>query len=663
MADTRSDIRHDPLRALLDKYVEAEKADPSADGGSLSDLRQELETEYWKSVSSVVAEFVRDDLPKDFEVSSEDLELLSFGVLDHPRLSAYLNQVKNQATRPADAEYPVQFMHDALKAAYRDALRLETLAKLRQKLETVDDELKEWPEVNLEYVKYRDRLVADALGSTPQGQHLLRQYSELDERLEEFKSMERKNQSEGWQTGDERKQWLAIKQFMEQRHSEIARVLDPLSKKAKSIKEEIGRCETQAATASREVRDHERELQDLEATQKAGVEGTRADSRTQRQVDFAKEALARAKEQQAQAHSRAAQLKQEHADLLKADGIAAAGDAVVVTIDHLLDLRNEHRLVEAQIRDEETTVHQTTPADVRGALSNEVGNVRGLLRLSAKYAKAPESSLPLVPNANRVDPESLVAALRDIELIDPGLFANPGIKRFGKPGLFLAPGVGDGVYDSDRNRLVVPQHTLKSPLESVANAIVLFRLEADAGYSERALFRSFQREIKEYSTLRSNLKLRMSMIRDYLAWVTQEARGNQVLSREVREWFEEHIAPRKEDPIVPRELRGLASRQLKSKLDDTERAPASAERTYRAAMLRWLLEPDSEQNLKQQVLPLLEEAMMKAPENLDFVYSAGALHKRARHFARAIECFNRYATEARQSWWSRKAVELCAACR
>ncbi len=174
---------------------------------------------------------------------------------------------------------------------------------------------------------------------------------------------------------------------------------------------------------------------------------------------------------------------------------------------------------------------------------------------------------------------------------------------------------------------------------------------------------AFQREIKEYSALRSNLKLRMSLIRDYLAWVTQEARGNQVLSREVREWFEEHIAPRKEDPIVPRELRGLASRQLKSKLDDTERAPASAERTYRAAMLRWLLEPDSEQNLKQQVLPLLEEAMMKSPENLDFVYSAGALHKRARHFARAIECFNRYASEARQSWWSRKAVELCAACR
>jgi hypothetical protein len=662
MASTRQAVLHE----LLERFVEAErreaKDETAGPAGTQGDLKRELEAAYWAEVTSVVEGFVRDDLPKDIDVSEEDRLFLSFAVFDHPRLAEAVVRVALWQP-PSDSDFSLQFMLDALRSAYRDALRLETLAKLRQKLETVDSEIEDWPEVNLEYVKYRDRLVAEALGSSPQGQHLLRQYSELDERLEEFKTMERRNQSEGWESGEERKQWLAVKTYMEQRYAEIARVLDPLAKKARGIKEELAKLEAAAAQATREVREHERELSDLEASQKSNIEGTRGGERHARQLDFVREALKRAQEQQRQARSQADSLKKEHAELLKSDGIAASGDAVVAIVDHLLELRNERRLVEAQIRDEETTVHQTTPADVRSALMHEIGNVRGLLRLAAKYARVGECVLPLSPKAAAVNPASLIDSLREIEQIDPGLFNNQGVKRFGKPSILLAPGIGDGVYDQDRNRLVIPQYTPRSPLESVANAIVLYRLDADAAYNDRRLFKSYQTEIKEYAQLRSNLKLRQNLTRDYLIWVTREARGQQELSREVRDWFEANIAPRKDEPLVPRELRGLGSRQLKGKLDEVERSTPSGERSFRSAMLRWLQDVENEETLKVQVLPLLEEAMRQAPGNLDYVYSAGALYKRARMYPQAIDCFTRYAANARKSWWTNKAVELCAACR
>lgn len=654
------------LPELLARYVEAEQRDARGEtagpGGTLGDIRRELEAAYWLHLADLVAGLVRDDLPKDVAFPEDDRLLISFAVFDHPRLNEAVVRAALWA-QPADPEYSVQFMHDALRAAYRDALRLETLAKLRQKFETVEDEIENWPEVNLEYIKYRDRLVAEALGSSPQGQHLLRQYSEMDERLDEYKTMEHRNGSEGWQSGEERKQWQAIKTYMEQRQSEIARVLEPLTKKARGIKEQIARLEAAANEAAREVRDHERELADLENAQKSTVEGTRGGERNARQLDFVKEALKRAQDTRQQSRAQADALKQEHADVLKADGIAASGDAVVATLDHLIELRNERRLVEAQIRDEESTVHQTTPADVRSALLLEIGNVRGLLRLAAKYARVGECALPLAPKAEAVNPQAVLDALKEIERIDPGLFNNQGVKRFGKPAILLAPGIGVGVYDPDRNRLVMPQYTPHSPLESVANAVVLYRLDADAAYNDRRLFKSYQHEIKEHAALRSNLKLRQKLTREYLIWVTREARGQQELSREVRDWFETHIAPPKDEPLVPRELRGLSARQLKAKLDETERAGPSGERSFRAAMLRWLQDPASTDGLKQQVLPLLEEAMRLSPGNLDFVYSAGALFKRARMFPQAIDCFSRYAANAPKSWWTNKALELCAACR
>ena len=123
------------------------------------------------------------------------------------------------------------------------------------------------------------------------------------------------------------------------------------------------------------------------------------------------------------------------------------------------------------------------------------------------------------------------------------------------------------------------------------------------------------------------------------------------------------VAPRKTDPWVPKEYGALSIRQTKQKLEEVERQEASADREFRMAILRWLLEPEGEENIKEFVLPRVEKAMELDPENLGYVYSAATLHKKVRSFQKAIELFSKYAAQARQSWWTKKAIELCGQCR
>ncbi|MCC6464730.1 MAG: hypothetical protein IT463_05260 [Planctomycetes bacterium] len=645
--------------------LEAAKELPENEPGS-AEFRTRLDTEYWRLVNEAAEKLVRDELPKDYDIPGDLRLLINFALFAHPRLDAISRRVQAWP-RGRQGEFDVVLVTDGLAAAYRDALRLEVLAKLRAKQDAVQREIKDWPEFHLERVKFRDRQVAEALGDTPFGQHVLRLYSEMDEKLEQYKRLERRNQTEGFQTPDERKVWITIKQYMDTRVAAIEQVLGPLAKQAKGAKEQLARLAGEVNDAHAEVRNLEREIRDLEgliAQQAAlGERGERLNTKPRQDADKARAAMARANERIRAADKAQADLKQQHRVALAADRVTAAAEAVGESLTHLMDLHQERRDVASQILDEENTVHQITPTDVKAALLAELGNVRGLLRLGSRYAKVAECAVPVNEGETLLDPPAVLDALSEIEEYDPRLFINPSVKRFGRPQVFLAPGVGDGVYDGERNRLVIPQRTLKGALASVANAVVLYRLDVDAAHNERRLFNSYKEEIKDNQKIRSNLKLRMNLINEYLLWITKESRGNGVLPREVREWFEWQIAPGKADPQVPREFLGLTIRQLKQKLEELERQPLSADREYRQGILLWLLDPENEANLREQVLPRVEKAAKLDATTYRYLYSAATLHKKLRSYSRAIELFSQYARDARQSWWTKKAVELCSQCR
>ncbi|MCB9894425.1 MAG: hypothetical protein H6839_08245 [Planctomycetes bacterium] len=341
----------------------------------------------------------------------------------------------------------------------------------------------------------------------------------------------------------------------------------------------------------------------------------------------------------------------------------AASEAVEASVAHLLELHGKRRGLEKQILEQQAAARRVTEAEVKKALRRELDAVAGLLRLAARYAHVTECAVPVDTGVEFIDPNTAADSVAHILRFDPRLIDNPLAARFGPPELLLAPGVGDGVYDSGRNRWVVPQRCTGSAIESLAHAAIMYRLEVDASEMNKGLLASYRESIPANRSVRANLKLRNGLVRDYVTWMTREAIGDDALPRETREWFERHIAPNKEQPWVPFDLRGRSEHQLVQALREAGAAGETAEREYRAGVIEWLLDPRAEQVIRQRVMPRLNRAIKLDPEHRAAVYSAAALNMQLGEFQKAISGFRRFTEIAPTSWWTRKAVELCAQCR
>jgi hypothetical protein len=337
----------------------------------------------------------------------------------------------------------------------------------------------------------------------------------------------------------------------------------------------------------------------------------------------------------------------------------AASEAVEASVGHLLELHGKRRELDEQILEQQSAARRVTPQEIMKALRRELDAVAGLLRLAARYAHVGECAVPADEAATFIDADTAADAMAHVLRYDPRLVDNPLAARFGTPELLLAPGVGDGVFDSSRNRLVVPQRCTAGAIQSLAHAAVLYRLDVDA--AGKVLLSSYREDV--HRSVRANLKLRNSLVRDYVAWMTQEALGDEVLSRQTRDWFESKIAPAKDQPWVPLDLRGISERQLIQALKEIEAEPESAEREYRAGVTEWLLARAAEPAIRERALPRLMRAEALQDTHLGAVYSAAALHMQLKDFQQAIAAFQRFTEISPRSWWTCKAIELCALCR
>lgn len=343
--------------------------------------------------------------------------------------------------------------------------------------------------------------------------------------------------------------------------------------------------------------------------------------------------------------------------------VLATMEAVEASTGHLLEMHAKRRALEQQILEQQMAARRLTDVEIRKALLRELDSVAGLLRLAARYAHVAECAVPVDDGVEFIDAGVAADAMGHILRYDPRLIDNPLAARFGPPELLLAPGIGDGVYDGGRNRWVVPQRCASGAIESLAHAAVMYRLEVDAVELNKALLASYRESIPANRGIRANLKLRNGLIRDYFTWMSREALGEEVLPRETREWFERHIGPNKEQPWVPPEYRGRNEHQLVRMLRELEAGAVSAEREYRVGVIEWLLAPRDPQAILERALPRLQAAARLDPAHQGAIWSCAALHMQLGQFQHAIDAFQRFTGIAPRSWWTRKAIELCAQCR
>lgn len=635
----------------------------SSDDPARAALRADLDAEFWRAAQQVVQDASPEPLPRRLALDATALLLLDFGALPGV-VSATLPDFAAARRAVAASPNAMALFSDALAQIWRDTLRDELLQQIQVQLDAIARDLAEWPELHLTMIRHRDQLVLAALGDSPQAQHALRLYSEMDERLEQFKRYERLSEQAAFRSNDERKLWLSIKGYMQERQQQLEPLLSPLLARARDVHAALQEIEAEISMRQADLRAAESDSRRVqEQILSAFNEGARGEALQELQRELARIVFVIEKSQTriVEAQSRAEGLRGQNATALAAEQLMSASETVFDSVGRLLELHGNRSTLEEKLFEEQAAQAQVSATGMRSTLHAEIANLRGHLRLAARYAHVAECALD-VGDGVRVEPGPLDAAMAHIEAFDPHLFRNVHARRHGRPAILLAPGIGEGVYDRERHRFVIPQRSARGAESSLASACALYRLELDATEGN-ALAAAFRKQQRRTSKVRSNLKVRNQLAEEYQLWITQEAHGNPVLSREARQWFEANIAPPKDAPWTPPEYLDLAPRQLTSRLNEAERAPQSADREFRCGVLYWLLNPDDARAIADWALPRIERAMELDPAQHGHVYSAATLHMKIKSFQRAIDLFHRFSRNAPQSWWSRKAIELCAICR
>ncbi|MBI4576260.1 MAG: hypothetical protein HY722_08365 [Planctomycetes bacterium] len=307
--------------------------------------------------------------------------------------------------------------------------------------------------------------------------------------------------------------------------------------------------------------------------------------------------------------------------------------------------------VAKQVRGMADFRRETKLIDVRNAVRDEAYILNEFSKLASRRLKLDPVPVPL-GDREVVTPER---ALRELDRVlewDPRLFENEGVRLDGLPSLLLVPGLGNGNYDVERNRLIVPEQAPRDLLTSVVQAAIYYRLDVDRHRGGRAMIGSFHREVKGNEDLTSQQKLRVRLMKAYFLWVTKESQGFQVLGRELRAWFERRIGPNKNDVITPYRLRGLDGMKAREEVKRLELLEGGTARVqYELAVLHARLD-HTEKALEQ-----LRSVMRAAPGHFEAYYSAAILFWKMAKQKEARTLFTKFVRDSPPSWWSRKAQE------
>ena len=313
----------------------------------------------------------------------------------------------------------------------------------------------------------------------------------------------------------------------------------------------------------------------------------------------------------------------------------------------ILELHTRQRKLERNLR---RSARKLTRVDVMAALRDELKHLKMLIRMSAQVCRLVPMSVPLQQCALST-PIEVALVMDQIVDFDPEIFNNRQAKREGLPKVLIVPGIGNGMYDWARNRLVIPTMSGKSLIENLATAMVMYRLDVDQQFNDRRLITSYKNEIKANREIRSIRKLRQILVENYISWVTKEAGGYAVMEKDVRDWFEYNIGPKKNMVIMPRDLRGLNLKDVNDRLAGLGNVSKRAEDQYRLGVLHALKEDF------KAAQECFERVISVAPDYANAYYSGAICLQRLKD-KRYNDFFNDFIKRAPQSWWSKKAQEM-----
>jgi tetratricopeptide (TPR) repeat protein len=312
-----------------------------------------------------------------------------------------------------------------------------------------------------------------------------------------------------------------------------------------------------------------------------------------------------------------------------------------------------------RLTDEMTAVAKkqltVSPAEIEAALRTELDYVKDLTRLSAKRLHR-ESCCFMKTGDPCFTMKEIDDCIDRIMEFDPEIVHNQRVALFGLPSVLIVPGYGSALYDWKNNRIIVP---LTAPggnfMASIASGMIEYRMDVD---EDKGLLLSYNK-LPRHKDVKSVFHLKGELTKDYISWMTSEYKGYKTLPKEERKWFEQEVAPNKNEIAVPLEYRPfmLAGEAFIEKWKKTESLLAQgpeacpADVLWAASILLYL------QGKFSQSMEMLLLLIRKDPDRPIAYYNLGHTCEKLMRKSEAIQFFGEYCKRNPQSWWAAAAME------
>lgn len=203
------------------------------------------------------------------------------------------------------------------------------------------------------------------------------------------------------------------------------------------------------------------------------------------------------------------------------------------------------------------------PSDRAKFLKDELKIVRQNIKLGVIGSGVTRTSSIMFTADNRTKKADLAPVLASVRECDPTLPPTPNI--------MIAPYIGTGFYEWDRDTVFAPLSPTRSVEESIVNALANYRMMLDVQQGAGRLKRAYEMRFDKAD-------FRQGFLRDYKNWVLGVGKGFRgALSPESFDFFKQYIGPNSDDFFAPSELARLTPEERQSMIKQCRRKLNQAE--------------------------------------------------------------------------------------
>lgn len=268
-------------------------------------------------------------------------------------------------------------------------------------------------------------------------------------------------------------------------------------------------------------------------------------------------------------------------------------------------------------------------------LKGEIGLVKSLLKLGVIGSGVTRTTPVMFRAAGRTRRAELRSGLQTVRECDPAL---PGT-----PNMLVAPYIGTGFYEWDRDTIFVPLTPTRGVEEAIVTALANYRFMLDNLQGKGGLKRAYEMRFPGED-------FRSGFIRDYKNWVLGVGKGFKgKIGDETYDFFKSYIGPRPDDLFAPADLARLSPEQrhevIKQARGKLNRGEGAHEDHWKLAIMYW------KENRLQEALENLAAAVKLYPVDGRLMHSLGHLCTAVGYDAKAREAFNEVLNVAPNTIW------------